>query len=63
MTKFPMTAQGAKALEEELARLLAERPKISEAIATAREQQGLAEQIIVGGQSIVKALQSRFQIK
>jgi len=43
MTKFPMTAQGAKALEEELARLLAERPKISEAIATARELGDLKE--------------------
>jgi len=43
MTKFPMTAVGAKALEEELARLLAERPKISEAIATARELGDLKE--------------------
>jgi len=43
MTKFPMTAAGAKALEEELARLLAERPKISEAIATARELGDLKE--------------------
>ncbi|KXU38011.1 transcription elongation factor GreA [Ventosimonas gracilis] len=43
MTKFPMTATGAKALEEELAKLLAERPKISQAIATARELGDLKE--------------------
>jgi len=43
MSKVPMTAEGAKALEEELARLLAERPKISQAIATARELGDLKE--------------------
>ena len=58
MSKFPMTVQGARALEEELKVLKAERPKISQAIAearelgdlkenaeyhAAREQQGLAE--------------------
>lgn len=58
MTKFPMTIQGARALEDELKVLKAERPKISQAIAearelgdlkenaeyhAAREQQGLAE--------------------
>ncbi|MCY1281286.1 Transcription elongation factor GreA [compost metagenome] len=58
MTKFPMTVQGARALEDELKALKAERPKISQAIAearelgdlkenaeyhAAREQQGLAE--------------------
>lgn len=58
MTKFPMTIQGAQALEDELKVLKAERPKISQAIAearelgdlkenaeyhAAREQQGLAE--------------------
>ncbi|QEY64938.1 transcription elongation factor GreA [Metapseudomonas lalkuanensis] len=58
MTKFPMTVQGARALEDELKVLKAERPKISQAIAearelgdlkenaeyhAAREQQGLAE--------------------
>ncbi|PAU66194.1 transcription elongation factor GreA [Pseudomonas sp. PIC25] len=58
MSKFPMTVQGARALEEELKILKAERPKISQAIAearelgdlkenaeyhAAREQQGLAE--------------------
>ena len=58
MTKYPMTVQGARALEEELKILKAERPKISQAIAearelgdlkenaeyhAAREQQGLAE--------------------
>ncbi|BCA30893.1 MULTISPECIES: transcription elongation factor GreA [Pseudomonadaceae] len=58
MTKFPMTIQGAQALEDELKALKIERPKISQAIAearelgdlkenaeyhAAREQQGLAE--------------------
>lgn len=58
MTKFPMTVQGAQALEDELKALKIERPKISQAIAearelgdlkenaeyhAAREQQGLAE--------------------
>ena len=58
MSKFPMTVQGARALEEELKLLKIERPKISQAIAearelgdlkenaeyhAAREQQGLAE--------------------
>jgi len=43
MSKVPMTASGAKALEEELARLLTERPKISQAIATARELGDLKE--------------------
>lgn len=58
MTKFPMTIQGAQALEDELRALKIERPKISQAIAearelgdlkenaeyhAAREQQGLAE--------------------
>ena len=58
MSKFPMTVQGARALEEELKNLKIERPKISQAIAearelgdlkenaeyhAAREQQGLAE--------------------
>lgn len=58
MSKFPMTIQGARALEDELKVLKAERPKISQAIAearelgdlkenaeyhAAREQQGLAE--------------------
>lgn len=58
MTKYPMTVQGARALEEELKILKIERPKISQAIAearelgdlkenaeyhAAREQQGLAE--------------------
>ena len=58
MTKFPMTVQGARALEDEQKVLKAERPKISQAIAearelgdlkenaeyhAAREQQGLAE--------------------
>ncbi|HLT03943.1 MAG TPA: transcription elongation factor GreA [Pseudomonas sp.] len=58
MTKYPMTVQGARALEEELKQLKIERPKISAAIAearelgdlkenaeyhAAREQQGLAE--------------------
>ncbi|MDG9784159.1 transcription elongation factor GreA [Metapseudomonas otitidis] len=58
MTKFPMTIRGAQALEDELKALKIERPKISQAIAearelgdlkenaeyhAAREQQGLAE--------------------
>lgn len=58
MSKVPLTARGAAQLKEELKRLKEERPKISEAIATARahgdlkenaeyhaakEQQGLAE--------------------
>ncbi|MDH0894335.1 MULTISPECIES: transcription elongation factor GreA [unclassified Pseudomonas] len=58
MSKFPMTVQGARALEEELKNLKIERPRISQAIAearelgdlkenaeyhAAREQQGLAE--------------------
>lgn len=58
MTKYPMTIQGAQALEDELKALKIERPKISQAIAearelgdlkenaeyhAAREQQGLAE--------------------
>jgi transcription elongation factor GreA len=58
VTKVPLTARGAEQLREELRVLKSERPKISEAIATARahgdlrenaeyhaakEQQGLAE--------------------
>ena len=58
MSKVPLTARGAAKLKDELKRLKEERPKISEAIATARahgdlkenaeyhaakEQQGLAE--------------------
>ena len=58
MTKVPLTARGAERLREELRTLKLERPRISEAIATARahgdlrenaeyhaakEQQGLAE--------------------
>lgn len=58
MSKVPLTARGAALLKEELKRLKEERPRISEAIATARahgdlkenaeyhaakEQQGLAE--------------------
>ncbi len=58
MSKVPLTARGAAQLKDELKRLKEERPKISEAIATARahgdlkenaeyhaakEQQGLAE--------------------
>ncbi|HLV18345.1 MAG TPA: transcription elongation factor GreA [Pseudomonas sp.] len=43
MTKYPMTLQGARALEEELKNLKAERPKISQAIAEARELGDLKE--------------------
>jgi transcription elongation factor GreA len=58
LSKVPLTARGAAQLKDELKRLKEERPKISEAIATARahgdlkenaeyhaakEQQGLAE--------------------
>lgn len=58
MSKVPLTARGAALLKDELKRLKEERPRISEAIATARahgdlkenaeyhaakEQQGLAE--------------------
>lgn len=43
MTKFPMTVQGARALEEELKLLKIERPKISQAIAEARELGDLKE--------------------
>jgi transcription elongation factor GreA len=58
LSKVPLTARGATQLKDELRRLKEERPKISEAIATARahgdlkenaeyhaakEQQGLAE--------------------
>lgn len=44
MTKFPMTVQGARALEEELKVLKTERrPAITEAIATARELGDLKE--------------------
>ncbi|MFT0211645.1 transcription elongation factor GreA [Pseudomonas sp. F1_0610] len=44
MTKFPMTVQGARALEDELKILKTERrPAITEAIATARELGDLKE--------------------
>ena len=43
MSKFPMTVQGARALEEELKLLKIERPKISQAIAEARELGDLKE--------------------
>lgn len=43
MSKFPMTVQGVRALEEELKFLKAERPKISQAIAEARELGDLKE--------------------
>ncbi|AKX45661.1 transcription elongation factor GreA [Thiopseudomonas alkaliphila] len=44
MTKFPMTVQGARALEDELNFLKTERrPQITEAIATARELGDLKE--------------------
>ena len=43
MTKYPMTVQGARALEEELKILKIERPKISQAIAEARELGDLKE--------------------
>lgn len=44
MQRFPMTTEGAKALEEELQRLKTiERPRISKAIAEAREHGDLKE--------------------
>ena len=44
MTKFPMTVQGARALEEELAHLTkVVRPKLSQDIGTARELGDLKE--------------------
>lgn len=43
MEKFPMTPQGAKRLEQELAALKAERPKISRDIGTAIEHGDLSE--------------------
>ncbi|SDT26764.1 transcription elongation factor GreA [Pseudomonas oryzae] len=43
MSKFPMTVQGVRALEEELKLLKTERPKISQAIAEARELGDLKE--------------------
>lgn len=44
MQRFPMTVEGAKALEEELQRLkTVERPRISKAIAEAREHGDLKE--------------------
>ncbi|GAB3370969.1 transcription elongation factor GreA [Azotobacter armeniacus] len=44
MTKFPMTVQGARALEEELKQLKTElRPQITQAIAEARELGDLKE--------------------
>ncbi|MFN3714686.1 MAG: transcription elongation factor GreA [Alcanivoracaceae bacterium] len=44
MQRFPMTIEGAKTLEEELQRLKAiERPRISKAIAEAREHGDLKE--------------------
>ena len=43
MNKYPMTVQGARALEEELKILKIERPKISQAIAEARELGDLKE--------------------
>ncbi|ACO80414.1 transcription elongation factor GreA [Azotobacter vinelandii CA] len=44
MTKFPMTVQGARALEEELKHLKTElRPQITQAIAEARELGDLKE--------------------
>lgn len=44
MERFPMTVEGAKALREELSRLkTVERPKISAAIAEAREHGDLKE--------------------
>jgi len=44
MTKYPMTVQGARALEEELKHLKTElRPKITQAIAEARELGDLKE--------------------
>jgi transcription elongation factor GreA len=44
MQRFPMTIEGAKALEEELQRLkTTERPRISKAIAEAREHGDLKE--------------------
>src|SRR5688572_30705416 len=43
MDRVPMTPQGHAALKEELARLKAERPKISAEIGTAREHGDLSE--------------------
>ena len=44
MTKYPMTVQGARALEEELAHLTkVVRPKLSQDIGTARELGDLKE--------------------
>lgn len=43
MEKFPMTPRGAQLLNEELARLKAERPKISREIGTAIEHGDLSE--------------------
>jgi transcription elongation factor GreA len=43
MEKFPMTPRGARLLEEELAALKAERPKISKDIGTAIEHGDLSE--------------------
>ena len=43
MSKVPLTARGAKALQEELKRLKAQRPEISAAIAAAREHGDLKE--------------------
>lgn len=43
MSKVPLTARGAEQLREELKRLKAERPRISAAIAAAREHGDLRE--------------------
>lgn len=43
MEKFPMTPRGVKMIEEELARLKEERPKISRDIGIAREHGDLSE--------------------
>ncbi|MFW6067339.1 MAG: transcription elongation factor GreA [Myxococcota bacterium] len=43
MERVPMTPEGFQALKEELARLKAERPKISQEIGTAREHGDLRE--------------------
>lgn len=43
MEKFPMTPRGARLIEEELALLKAERPKISKEIGVARDHGDLSE--------------------
>jgi len=43
MSKVPLTARGAKLLQDELKRLKTERPQISAAIATAREHGDIKE--------------------